>query len=189
MNVFRRWAKLYTAIALFTFLQLSCSGDKSGEGNSKGRSEKNAKDHYGVNVKLKRPDGSIVRLSSLKGKIIMVNFVASWNNDSRNLIPIMNKLMRGFKGQVVVIGILLDENASAKSINALQGDYNIEFPVYLNGLEVANDFGGVKTPPTSYIIGRMGNVIHRIDGLKDKRYYQKQLEALLVKQKKLERMK
>lgn len=189
MNAFRRGIKIYTVTALVTFLTLGCSGDKSKERSSEGASEKTGITHYRLNVQLKSPGGGTVSLSSLKGKILMVNFIASWNKDSRKLIHIMNRLMGEFGGQVVVIGILLDEKASAKSINTLQGDYHIEFPVYLNGLEVANDFGGVRIPPTSYIVGEMGNVICRINGLKDKRYYQKRLSALLVKRKKLERMK
>ncbi len=168
--------KLLPVLMISVLLFAGCSGEDS-NGEEKKSSRQAVK--YGLDVPLKEADGGYVSMSSFKGEILAVNFIMSWNRDSRKLIPLMNKLQREFGGNVTIIGILMDEDFTPAGAKAFISDYHIKFPLFINGEQVVNSFGGANTLPTTYIISKMGNVVERIDGLKRKDYYKKQLVTLL----------
>jgi peroxiredoxin len=120
-------------------------------------------------VALKALDGSTVQLSSLRGNIVIISFLATWNKECVNQVAALNELQAKLQRyQFAVLGVFMDKGGKT----ALQGyvkKNSIRFPVYVNGEEAAARFGGLRGIPTTYILLRDGNIYDREVGLRSMR--------------------
>ena len=120
-------------------------------------------------VALKALDGTVVQLSSLRGNIVIISFLATWNKECAPQVAALNELQAKLQRyQFAVVGVFTDKDGKT----ALQGyaqKNSIRFPVYYNGDEVAGRFGGFRRLPTTYILLRDGNIYDREVGLRSMR--------------------
>ena len=131
------------------------------------------------NVVFEDIDGESVRLEEFKGKFLVVNFFATWSNDSKKLIPIMNKIQRKFEKHATVIGVAMDRGGTPV-VRRFIKEQDIKHSVFVNGENIVNRFGGAKKLPTTYILLRDGRIIMRMDGLKEQKHYEKRLIWLIA---------
>ena len=110
-------------------------------------------------------DGKIASLSDYSGKVILVDFWATWCDPCKAEIPELIKLQNelGAKG-FVILGVSMDEEASEVSPFAKAAKIN--YPVILNGGERAPKGWIVPGLPTAYLIGRDGKTLKRLFGSK-----------------------
>jgi thiol-disulfide isomerase/thioredoxin len=126
-------------------------------------------------IKLKDVDGKDVSLADLKGKVVFVNFWATWCDPCRIEIPwlidIQNKYSaRGF----TVIGVAMDDEGKsvvAPFLAKERFDVNgqqlpMSYPIWLGTDEAADKFGGILGYPTSFLISRDGKQVMKFQGLK-----------------------
>ncbi len=128
---------------------------------------------------LKSDSGKNVRLSELKGRVVMLNFWATWCGPCTEEIPYLNELHESLDPyDFELLGINLDEDQSKAMFLAKKLDVN--FPVLFDTeKEVSRSFD-IKAMPTTIIIDRSGKVRHVNHGFK-KGYierYLKQIQAL-----------
>lgn len=132
-------------------------------------------------IALKDLSGKQVKLSELKGKVVLVDFWASWCGPCREELPVLDGLYKKYKDKgLVVIGVGLDRDADklAKFLRALP----ISFPVVHDPAgSVANKYEPPKMP-SSYMIDKRGLIRHVHAGYKasDKAQLEKELSALLA---------
>ena len=122
------------------------------------------------------PDGEL-QLEQYRGKVIVVDFWASWCVPCRRSFPWMNDMQAKYADQgLVIIGVNVDrERAAADEFLAeVPADFRIH---YDNGGTVALAFG-VEAMPSSYVIGRDGERVARHLGFKVRK--QDEYEAILV---------
>jgi cytochrome c biogenesis protein CcmG/thiol:disulfide interchange protein DsbE len=103
-------------------------------------------------------DGRPVSLASLQGKVVLLNFWATWCLECRPEMPMFERLHREFGAQgLSVIGINAREGAAAVRVYAKELD--LTFPLILDPKGTINVAYGVIGLPTTFFIGRDGRPI------------------------------
>jgi thiol-disulfide isomerase/thioredoxin len=136
-----------------------------------------------VSVRLRHIDGKIVHFSTYRGRIVVVNFFATWQKkDFAELVPIMAELQRKTKKRVDLIYVAIDE-ASDVVIRRFIEEHNVKHDVFVNGKEIAGAFGGVRKLPATFIVYDDGKLVDRIEGLRSRRHYWGRLFRLLKRRR------
>jgi thiol-disulfide isomerase/thioredoxin len=132
---------------------------QQGEPSLRGRAEKD----FALTL-----DGKATRLSDLRGKVVLLNFWASWCPPCRDEAPALNQLQRRIAASG---GMVLGVNAGVDDSQAGYEDflrtYNIDFPTYLDpSKRIALSYGTTVYPET-YVINRKGRIDRKIIGPQD----------------------
>ncbi len=138
-------------------------------------------DKKAADFKLKTLEGKEIKLSDYRGKIVILDFWATWCPPCRKGIPDLISLQEEFKKDLVVIGISLDQQKTIKDLKPFIENYKINYPVVLGDEKVVNDYGGISAIPTSFIIDQKGNIVDSHVGLVPKTVYSDKIKVLLKK--------
>jgi len=123
-----------------------------------------------------------ITLSGLRGKVVLVEFWATWCPPCRETIPELNKVYMRYKDRgVVILGISLDKGGGvSSSLNSFVRDHAIGYPVLLDDKDVAAlyDVSGI---PALFVIDKSGKIVGRragyVEGLAET--LSQEIEALL----------
>jgi len=124
---------------------------------------------------LKDLAGKDVTLADYKGKVVFLNFWATWCEPCRIEIPWLIDMQAKYASRgFTVVGIAMDEegkSAVAPFITKERFDVNgrqlpMSYPILLGTDEAADKFGGILGYPTSFLISRDGKVVRKFQGLK-----------------------
>jgi len=129
---------------------------------------------------LKSKEGKNVRLSDLRGQVVLLNFWASWCGPCRQEMPILDEIHNKYKPLgFSVLGVNLDAKSS-KAINYLK-DTPVTFPVLYDPKGDVSGEYGVQIMPSTVIIDKDGNVRYLHEGYKTgyEDDYVKQIKELL----------
>jgi peroxiredoxin len=108
-------------------------------------------------------DGRTVSLASMRGKVVLLNFWASWCQECRPEMPMFEQLHREFAAQgLSVVGINAREGTAA--IRAYAKELGLTFPLVLDPRGEINTAYGVIGLPSTFIIGRDGQAVARAIG-------------------------
>jgi cytochrome c biogenesis protein CcmG/thiol:disulfide interchange protein DsbE len=108
-------------------------------------------------VTLQTADGIAVPLSSYKGKIVLVDFWASWCVSCKTAFPALNAIYREYEAKgVAVLAVNLDERR--KDADAFLGAHPHQMPVLFDPKGASPVAFGVKGMPTSFVIDRTGTI-------------------------------
>lgn len=99
--------------------------------------------------------GNTIRLSDYRGKVLMLNFWATWCGPCRREIPALIELQKEFKEKLVIIGIALDEEGF-DVVRPYAYEMGINYPVVMDDYSYGEKLGGIYMVPTTYIIDRQG---------------------------------
>ena len=131
------------------------------------------------NFTLKAADGSTVELAKLKGKVVVVNFWATWCPPCRAEIPDFVELSKAYKSKgVEFIGIALDEEGWSAVQPFIQKN-KITYPIVLPDQRVAANFGGIEAIPTTFVIDKSGTIAEEHVGGISRASLEKVLQRLL----------
>jgi thiol-disulfide isomerase/thioredoxin len=129
---------------------------------------------------MKDLDGKDVSLSSFKGKVILLNFWATWCGPCKAEIPEFVELQKQYgKDGLVIVGYSVDDEAP--KARAFANEYKMNYPVLLGlGREDVQDaYGPIWGIPASFIISRDGRVCQKHLGIAPKAVFEKEIKALL----------
>jgi len=109
-------------------------------------------------------DGDSLRLSELQGRVVLVNFWATWCAPCRLEMPGFQDVWDDYRDQgFTIVGLSVDQGIRsdvAEWIRRREITYPIAFPT---GATV-QAFGGARVVPTSILIDRQGRIVHRVEG-------------------------
>ncbi len=124
--------------------------------------------------------GGPVALSDLKGKVVLINFWASWCGPCRQEMPILEKIYDKYKGAgVTLLGVNV-EPKSADAIGFLKTT-PVSFPILFDTESKVSTLYEVAGMPSTVIVDRKGNVryVHRSYNPGDEGEYMNQIRALM----------
>jgi Thiol-disulfide isomerase and thioredoxins len=122
--------------------------------------------------------GTRVDLKNLRGKVILLNFWATWCAPCLIEMPVFNEWQQQYVGQgLQVIGISMDDDAAPvrKAIAKLK----VGYPVAMGDAKLGEQYGGVMGLPLTYLIDRRGVVRARFQGETDPKVIERQLKQML----------
>jgi thiol-disulfide isomerase/thioredoxin len=124
---------------------------------------------------LKDVDGKPVNFSRFKGKVVVLDFWATWCGPCRSEIPGYVKLQEKYQDQgLVVIGVSLDQEGP-DVVKKFIGDFHMNYQVVMGDDAVVQAFGGVDGIPTTFIIDRTGKIRDKKVGAMETAEYEKVL--------------
>jgi thiol-disulfide isomerase/thioredoxin len=128
--------------------------------------------------KLDALDGKPLSLAAARGKVVLLNFWATWCGPCRAEIPDLIALQQKYKDQLQIIGLTVDDDDAA-TIKQVVADEHINYPVAMASPEVRLQYGGIAALPTSFVVDAQGRVVQKHEGLRDPALYETEIRALL----------
>ena len=121
------------------------------------------------NFELPTLDGRRVKLSDYRGQAVLLNFWATWCQPCKIEMPWFVDLQKEYgKDGLVVLGVAMDDTESAK-IAEFAHDVGVNYPVLLGTDQVSDDYGDVRSLPTTFYIDRNGTIVAKVVGLLDRK--------------------
>ena len=128
--------------------------------------------------KLDGLDGKPLSLAAAHGKVVLLNFWATWCGPCREEIPDLIELQTKYKDRLQIIGISVDDD-EAGVVKKVVDETGINYPVAMASLEVRMQYGGITALPTSFVLDTEGRVVQKHEGLRDPLLYEIEVRALL----------
>ncbi|MDR3667235.1 MAG: TlpA disulfide reductase family protein [Ignavibacteriaceae bacterium] len=125
-------------------------------------------------------DGKNINLSDYNGKIVILDFWATWCPPCRKGIPDLIEIQKEYGKDVVVIGVSLDSDTKSEVVPFIQ-KFGINYTVVYGTPELVQRYGGVDGIPTSFVINKNGEIVNKHIGLVPKSEFTDQINKLLNK--------
>ena len=109
-------------------------------------------------------DGELLDLSDLRGKVVLVNFWATWCGPCREEIPYFASLTERYPEHLVVIGVSEDAGG-VDMVEAFADQYGVNYPIVMSTPEIKRAFPGVFALPTSFVVDPDGQMVQTHVGL------------------------
>ncbi len=122
-------------------------------------------------------NGQQVSLADFRGKVVVLDFWATWCPPCRREIPDFIDLQKQYGSQEVqIVGIALDEPDKVKSFAR---DMKMNYPVLLGTPDIAMRYGGIDGIPTTFVIDRKGMIANRFEGFRPADVFDREIRKLL----------
>jgi thiol-disulfide isomerase/thioredoxin len=125
-------------------------------------------------------NGEIISTAEWHGKVVLVNFWATWCPPCREEIPALIHLQDQYKDRLQIIGISMDDEDDADNVAKFAKQAGINYPIVMASHEMIAEYGGVPALPTSFVVNRDGGVVQKHVGLHDPAEYEAEVRALLA---------
>jgi thiol-disulfide isomerase/thioredoxin len=124
-------------------------------------------------------EGNVIRLSDFEGKVVFLNFWATWCPPCRAEIPYFIEMVDQYgEDGFVVLGVDLDPRDFSK-VPAFVEKQGINYTVVYDTKGVSNLYGGIQSIPTTFVINRNGKVVQQIVGSRPKLEFERILKSWL----------
>ena len=134
-----------------------------------------------LNFTLKDINGKDVALSSLKGKVVLLNFWATWCEPCKMEIPWFAEFQTKYGAHgFQAVGVSVDD--TVEKLKPYVAKYKMNYPVLvgLNHDDIQNAYGPLWGIPVTAVISRDGKICAKHSGISSKQNFEKEIEALLA---------
>ncbi len=123
-------------------------------------------------------DGGQLRLSSYKGKVVLLDFWATWCVPCREETPHFVEMQQkyGERG-LQIIGVSMDD--SSDPVHTFYQQFHVNYPVVMGTADVGAAYGGVLGLPIAFLIDREGRIYSKHMGATDAAVFEKEISSLL----------
>jgi thiol-disulfide isomerase/thioredoxin len=123
-------------------------------------------------------DGKVVTSDLYKGKVVVIDFWATWCGPCKKEIPGYVRLQKKYAGDgLVIVGVSLDNGSAV--VKKFVKQYGVDYPVVMGDDAVQKAFGGVDAYPMTFIIDREGMIRERQRGAVGTEEFERKLLAVL----------
>ena len=128
-------------------------------------------------------NGKSVSLAGLRGKVVVLDFWATWCPPCIKEIPHFVELYEQYKDKgVEIVGISLDREG-VSVVKPFVQKFQIKYPIMMTDGKVDKAFGGIPSIPTTFLIDSAGNIIKKYVGYNSKAVFETDIKALLAEAK------
>jgi len=122
--------------------------------------------------------GRETSLSSYRGKVVLLNFWATWCEPCRKEIPRFIEFQKQYGSQgLQVLGVSLDDDA--KPVREFRDQFNVNYPIAMGDAKLAESYGGVLGLPITFIIDPQGRIAAKHVGAVDLSIVEQEIQRLL----------
>ena len=125
-------------------------------------------------------NGGNVKLSDYRGKVVIVDFWATWCPPCRKGIPDLIDIKKQYGDKVAIIGISVDTDSKGEVVPFIQR-MGINYPIVYYTPEVVQAYGGIDGIPTSFVVDKSGKIVDMHVGLVPKEDFTSVIDKLLNK--------
>lgn len=151
-RVVRAGARTGLALALLALLAPACSREPSSQ-------EKQSAPDFA----LSSVDGSRVRLSDYRGKVVLLDFWATWCPPCRAAIPHIVQLQNKYRSEgFVALGMNMDQNP--EDVTSFLNRVNVNYPILKTDPITLQAYGGVSSIPLAFLVDKQGYIRQRYMG-------------------------
>ncbi len=129
-------------------------------------------------------NGKMLKLSEYRGKVVLIDFWATWCPPCRRGIPDLIKLKEEYKNKdFEIIGVSLDRvtrgGSTAEDVIPFMKKMGINYPIVWGTLQTPQAFGSVHAIPTTFFLDKNGKVRKKIEGLESLQALESEVDFLL----------
>ncbi len=148
-------------VIIFLFVHLSQDGGKIELGSKRANACAKGQEDCLPDLKYVDTQGKAYTSAELAGKVVVVNFWATWCHPCQKEIPDLSKLYEKYKDKgVVMLGVLTDSPSDSDLLN-FQSDYAMTYPVVRASSDVLMSFHYPQALPTTFVFDRGGHQVGR----------------------------
>jgi len=129
-------------------------------------------------LKAKDVSGKELSLEAYKGKVVLLNFWATWCGPCRAEIPSLIRIQEAYKDRLQIIGMDVDDDDEER-LRAFVKDQGINYPVAMASVPIRFAYGGIAALPTLFVINQDSKVVQKHVGLFNPALYEIEARALL----------
>lgn len=123
-------------------------------------------------------DGKVIKLSALKGKVVVIDFWATWCGPCVYEIPgFINLYNKYNKKGLEIIGFSVDRDRQA--VFDFVKNKGVNYPIAFADDELQEKFGGIQGLPTTFFVDKAGRIAGRVVGARDEAFFEKEIIKLL----------
>ena len=163
------------SIAAVSFATVLLNGNRSMASDA----NKTEKTTVAPSWELQDLDGKTIHSSDFKGKVVVLDFWATWCPPCRAEIPGFIELQKEYQARgLAVVGISVDQTSS-DTVKSFAKKLGINYPVVLTDTKIVDAYGGIDGLPTTFIIDRKGRIVKQHLGFTEKSEIESEIKSLL----------
>ena len=102
--------------------------------------------------------GTELSLAGFRGRVVVLNFWATWCKPCRREMPALDRIAREYAPRgVAVLGVAMDERGWA-AVSPFLAQFPVSYPILLGNPRIARDYGGLRTLPLTVFVRRDGRI-------------------------------
>jgi len=175
VNLPARRALVLCPAVMLTVALAGCTSETRVEASVKPESKRKP----APNFSLKDLNGNTARLSDYKGKVVLLNFWATWCGPCKLEIPWFVEFEQNYKDRgFAVLGVAMDDEGW-EAVKPYLTARKVNYRVVMGNDSIAELYGGVDSLPTTFVIDRDGRIASIHVGLVSRRDYEGEIKQLL----------
>jgi thiol-disulfide isomerase/thioredoxin len=128
-------------------------------------------------MSLRDLDGTAIDPARWRGKVVILNFWATWCGPCRDEIPVLMALQEHYRDSLQVIGLSIDTGSPAKVRQYTQA-VGVNYPIAIADQALQDAFGGVPAVPSTFVVRPDAGIIQKHVGLVDPRVLEHEVRSL-----------
>ncbi len=122
--------------------------------------------------------GPMLTLSSYRGKVVLLDFWATWCDPCREEIPHFVEFQNKYQGKgLQIVGISMDDGP--EPVRDFYQSFHMNYPVAMGNARIGELYGGVLGLPITFLIGRDGRIVAKHIGATDTSVIEREIDGLL----------
>lgn len=128
---------------------------------------------------VKSTDGRGILLSKLKGKVVVLNFWATWCPPCREEVPGFLEVYEKYRSKgLEIVGLSIEQGKQTEVISFISF-YKISYPVCFADSAIVSDYGPIDYIPTTFIVNKDGDIVHKQVGAMSSAQLEELIKPLL----------
>jgi thiol-disulfide isomerase/thioredoxin len=124
-------------------------------------------------------DGKPVSIAGARGKVVLLNFWATWCGPCRAEISDLIELQNKYQDRFQILSLIVEDDDDQEAIKKFVAKSGINYPVAIADDDLRMQYGGIAALPTSFLLDREGRIVQKHEGLHNPVLYELEVRALL----------